>query len=232
MDGFSGDCFRRVVRVLVLPVLFFGFCLPVMAFDAGSVLFTEWGGQQDGQDETIRIQETLEWLDRAAREGEPEAMVLLGMMNDIGFPVNRDLDAAIGWYRMAAEKHYGKACLPLAFAYAEKGEYAKARFWFDRAGVFYRDTNADDMLVMVFGAGYLSEYIGKDRREARKEINRKRLTWLEGLAASGDPVACSMMASVYREGFGVEKDARAGDAWCKKAVTVEADGAVSERYCY
>lgn len=46
----------------------------------------------------------------------------------------------------------------------------------------------------------LAEYIGEDRRGAREKINRKCLTWLEGLAVSGDPVACSMLAPVYREG--------------------------------
>lgn len=77
---------------------------------------------------------TAEWLDRAASAGEPEAMALLGMMNGIGFPLIRDPDAAIGRYRMAAKKHDGKACLPLAFAYGEKGGQSRAGFRFDRAG--------------------------------------------------------------------------------------------------
>ena len=86
--------------------------------------------------------------------------------------------------------------------------------------------------MMVFGAGYLADYIGKDQLAARKDINRKRLMWLEGLAASGDPVACSMMATVYREGLGVKKDVRRGDLWCKKAVTTNREGMVVERFCY
>ena len=108
----------------------------------------------------------------------------------------------------------------------------QARFWFDKAAALYRDTNADDILEMVFAAGYLSDYIGKERLAARKEINIKRLMWLEGLAASGDPVACSMMATVYREGLGVKKDVRRGDLWCKKAVTTNREGMVVERFCY
>ena len=159
-------------------------------------------------------------------------MVLLGMMSDVGFPVKRDLDRAIGWYVKAADKQYGKAWLPLAFAYAEMGNDVQAGFWFEKAAGLYRETNADDVLVMVFGAGYLADYIGKDQFAQRQEINRKRLMWLEGLAASGDPVACSMMATVYREGLGVKKDVRRGDLWCKKAVTTNREGMVVERFCY
>lgn len=96
------------------------------------------------------------------------------------------------------------------------GNDVQAGFWFEKAAGLYRETNADDVLVMVFGAGYLADYIGKDQFAQRQEINRKRLMWLEGLAASGDPVACSMMATVYREGLGVKKVSDAAISGAKR----------------
>lgn len=224
--------FANVVDAVMLACLVCGVFVPVMALDFGSVPFSDERKRRDAQEEATRIQESVQLLDMAAREGEPQAMVLPGMISDVGFPVKRDLDRAIGWYVKAADKQYGKAWLPLAFAYAEMGNDVQAGFWFEKAAGLYRETNADDVLVMVFGAGYLADYIGKDQFAQRQEINRKRLMWLEGLAASGDPVACSMMATVYREGLGVKKDVRRGDLWCKKAVTTNREGMVVERFCY
>lgn len=114
--------FANVVDAVMLAFLVCGVFVPVMALDFGSVPFSDERKRRDAQEEAIRIQESVQLLDMAAREGEPQAMVLPGMMSDVGFPVKRDLDRAIGWYVKAAKTQYGKAWLPLAFAYAEMGD--------------------------------------------------------------------------------------------------------------
>lgn len=49
-----------------------------MAVDTGSVPFSNERKRRDAQEEAFRIQESVQLLDMAAREGEPQAMVLLG----------------------------------------------------------------------------------------------------------------------------------------------------------
>lgn len=215
------------------------FCLSGFALAGGNVSAAglPGAGQKGGQsvdpgEFAPEMRENLDMIRQAAVQGEPLAMLLMGAVCDIGFVLPRDLTAAIGWYRQAAEKGEEEAFLPLAFALAENGEEAKARFWLGKAGELYRHTNGESGLMLVFGAGYFEEYTGKGQREERKRINRKRLKWLESVASEGDLTAALLLASVYREGIGTSRDASRGDEWCRRANKVNEEGVIIERYCY
>ncbi len=244
MNGFPKNRFAMLAKATLLSVLvsggFSSFALaaerdPVAdrmtVAQKRSLPETESAANERDSDEA-HIQRTVEFLRQAAMQGEPQALLWMGIIYDIGLTVERDLDKAIFWYEKTAEKDFTDAYLPLAFAYGEKGDDARARFWFDKTADIYRDTNCDSELMLVFGAGYVGETIPESQRKARNRINKKRLKWLEGLARRGDKMAALMMASVYREGFGVKKDVRRGDEWCNRANTVDEDGSVIERYCY
>ena len=69
--------------------------------------------------------EAMRWYKEAAKEGNPRAQFLLGLMYHNGIRVGRDLVEAERWYRAAALKGHSSAQLSLAVI-LHKGEISQA----------------------------------------------------------------------------------------------------------
>ncbi|RUR07711.1 sel1 repeat family protein [Legionella sp. km772] len=66
-------------------------------------------------------------LMQAARDGNEEAMYLLGHMYEYGNGVLQDTEAARQWYQKSADKNYSQAQLSLGFIY-DSGKGVKQNF--------------------------------------------------------------------------------------------------------
>ena len=83
------------------------------------VLWPALGSAQDslaGACATVDLESSLEDLTRCATQGDAGAQYRLGLNYEFG---SKDLEEAVGWYRLAAEQGYSPAQLSLGLAYRD-----------------------------------------------------------------------------------------------------------------
>jgi len=145
----------------------------------------------------------LDELRRAAEAGQAEAMLSLGKIYFHGELVPRDLEAALRWYRRAAQVGNTRAMVALAIHHLSVKEVKPAAAWLRRAAEG-GDPEGMGKLALI----YMS-YPGFDPAEG--------LRWLRLGAEAGDAEAMLNLGTFYSKGQGVTKDLVRAAAWYRKA---------------
>ncbi|WP_290809124.1 hypothetical protein [Ferrovibrio sp.] len=130
------------------------------------------------------------WLPLANR-GDVAAMRNIGHLYRWGQGVEKDINQAIHWYRMAAEKGFSRAQANLAAIYLQGDEgipvdYAEAHKWFAAAAV-------QNLAVAQYNLGLMYELgLGVEKNEARA------LGWYNLAAKAGQPEAIERLSQLVK----------------------------------
>jgi len=192
----------------------------------------------------MRFAGGVEGAKKRALAGSGKEQYILGTMYEGGFKVAKDIPAALGWYKMAAEQGHIEAQSRMAKLLERSGDYLNAILWAKRAaeqgdmnalvvlglmsfngqGV-KRDTKAAaELLQRPAEAGdttaqaalALCHMYDNDRSKAN-EWARKAFNKLLDKAQSGDEYAAYTLAVFYREGCGVEPNMEEARRWYEAA---------------
>ncbi|NBO91572.1 MAG: hypothetical protein EBV06_04555 [Planctomycetia bacterium] len=131
--------------------------------------------------------------ERAAKQGVPEAMLLLGVCHEVGVGVAQDYAEAMKWYRKAADAGNGTA------------NYAEAIKWYRKAA----DTN-NALAMNNIGWLYHNGWgVAQNITEAMK--------WYRKGADAGDGTSLRNIGWLYQYGHGVTQDYTEAIKWYRKA---------------
>ena len=144
--------------------------------------------------------QTVLWLTKAADQGMVPAMLELAMWN-LGPEHGRNVDAAIGWFKRAADSGNALAQSELGDIFADKRfgrqDYAQAVNWYKKAA-----EQGQREGQFGLGARYLlGQGVPQDFDEARR--------WLTPAANRGHPYAQFLLATMFEAGQGGPVDAAA-----------------------
>ncbi len=156
------------------------------------------------------------WLEKAAVEGDPYALYVLGRaMEESAGPVGADSIRATDLYRQAAEKGHPLAALRYGMALA------------DGSGVKRDAIAAHRWLIHAQQSGIpeaalaLADMAARTPASRDKAMNEKILhsaiTWLEVAANAGVPSAQFKLANAYYAGAGVTRDLPQAQSWYARA---------------
>lgn len=156
------------------------------------------------------------WLEKAAVDGDPYALYVLGRaMEESMGPVGADSIRATDLYRQAAEKGHPSAALRYGMALA------------DGSGVKRDAVAAHRWLIHAQQSGIpeaalaLADMAARTPASRDKAMNEKILhsviTWLEVAANAGVPSAQFKLANAYYAGAGVTRDLAQAQLWYGRA---------------
>ena len=156
------------------------------------------------------------WLEKAAANGDPYALYVLGRaMEESMGPAGADAVRAANLYRQAAEKGHPLAALRYGMALA------------DGAGVKRDAVAAQRWLMHAQQSGVpeaalaLADMAARTPASRDKALNEKTLkaaiTWLEFAARAGVPSAQFKLANAYYAGAGVARDLTQAQLWYARA---------------
>lgn len=99
--------------------------------------------------------QALQWFEKASAEGDPNAMVNLGYVYEMGLSVPKQFDLAANWYLKAARQGHAGAMYSLAWLH-EKGigmaqDPAKAYLLYELARRAYNNANPNDNYGLLPG---------------------------------------------------------------------------------
>jgi len=177
---------------------------------------------QDGSSVTLLpqdINEAAKWMRKAAVQGFPGAMVVLGGLHEKGDGVSLDYEKAMEWFEKAAALGDTQACHAIALAYFDgRGKVVpvnktKAVQWLQRGA----DKGDRQSQYALAGAYLKGEGIKKSPDAARK--------WLERAAWQNDPRAQLRLGRMLRNGLGGPTDIVRAAMWMDLAVRNQEYGA-------
>lgn len=189
----------------------------------------------------------LPWLEAAARSGHSAAAGVLGSIHEEGRGVAADRDAAIAWYRRAAESGDASAMaalarvLPAAEPSAEQWAQraaklgnADAHYWLGLRQLESGTPADQSEAYRRFAAAAAQGHRGAQIAAANQVLDGKRgdprwdeaLGWLRSAAEAGDPVANYLLARV------LVKSETGDPAVIRKSLAAAAAGGHREaQYC-
>ena len=148
---------------------------------------------------------TTEMFRKAAEGGEPEAQIHLASRYERGEGAPRDEQAALKWWRAAANQGERHAQNRLGVYSRALGNASEAASWFSRAAA-----QADAEAEKNLGLCYLNGFgVTKDPVAA--------VDWLRRSADQGNPNAAYNLGVCYASGLGVAQDPRAAELWLGRA---------------
>lgn len=135
------------------------------------------------------------FIQEAAKEGDAQAQLLVGIAYDKGDPLEKDHDKAVYWYLKAADQGNAKAQYNLALSY-EHGEGIEqdkemAFFWYTKAAE-QNNSNAQNNLAVMYQYG-----------EGTNANIDKALYWYKKAAENGNAQSQFNLASFYLTGKGM-----------------------------
>lgn len=138
-----------------------------------------------------------------AQTNEENAQFHLGEMYAEGLGIDRDLEQAAQWYRLAAEQGCLAAQVRLGKMYANglgvKQDYREAAMWLDKAAAQAESNN---------------EHLFEKAQTAYQQNDYKHaLTFFRTLAERECDAAQYYLGSMYTHGYGVEKDDNCAAQW-------------------
>lgn len=159
--------------------------------------------------QTQKPEQGIDWLRRAAEQGHPDALALLGLASLTGRGAKRDPQDALKWLGRAAEKRYPKAEGLLALAYLNTQEIrdeAAGRRWAKQAA-----DDGDPLGQALLGELLVFGRAGMEKNEAAGAA------WVRQSAEQGDPRAQFFLASLLFNGLGMDKDPAQSRFWLELA---------------
>ncbi len=159
--------------------------------------------------QTNELEEAMVWLGRAAEQGHPDGLTLLGLSYLTGRAVTRSPQEALQRLRPAAERGYPKAEGLLALALitaAEVRDEEEGRRWVRKAAA-----DGDPLGQALLGELLLSGRAGVEKNEA------EGAAWIRKAAEQGDARAQYVLASVLANGVGVAKNPVQARFWLELA---------------
>ncbi len=158
------------------------------------------------------------WLEKAAANGDAQALYALGRAMDERFgPAPVDLTRAADLYRQAAEKGHPLAALRLGLALSEgagiKRDIATAQTWLLRA---YE--NGVPEAALALGDLTARAFSPRDKA-ANVPLIQSALGWYEAAANAGVASAQFKLANAHFSGTGVARDAEKALFWYGRAAS-------------
>ncbi len=175
----------------------------------------------DGRYVQRNYAEALHWLEPAARAGNAEAQLRVGLVYELGGSgVTGDADKALDWYLRAAGQGLAQAQLGAGRMYMqgilgrENPKAAMAQF---RAAAAQNLPQAQTQLGELYLQG----------RGVPQNI-REALVWLKRGAEGGDPDAMVELGRIYWEGQYVGRNVPEGTRWLQRAAEAGSEEAKHE----
>jgi len=195
------------------------------------------------------ISEASKLVRKAADEGLPEAVFDMGVLSENGIGQTKDMNEALRWYHLGAEKKDTRAMLRLGMIYAEgiggiEPDKATGANWLAQAvepmlGVA---TAINGMLAIVYRfddlkrrpelsraattdpalAAKLGLFLADKKNPARDPSEAFRL--LRIAADAHNPLAALRIGVMYVEGDGTSKDDSEGIKWLREDVRLRTIG--------
>jgi hypothetical protein len=151
-----------------------------------------------GEGVTRDLQESIEWIQKAASENNPNAQFELGMMYSLGTLVKQNPCLALDFFQKAARRGHVLAKNNLAQMYEQgsevKRDYAKALYWAKKAAE-QGFSPSQNMVGLIYQQG---EGIPPDKAKA--------LEWFHKAAKQNNPEAFGNIGNIYYNGDGVPTD--------------------------
>ncbi|KAF9897014.1 hypothetical protein BX616_006339, partial [Lobosporangium transversale] len=115
-------------------------------------------GQQDTETGKKQLtQEGIYWIDRLAKEGQPEAQFIRGSWYEEGlYGCKQSTDKALRWYQSASKGDYGPAHYKVGYYCEKKKDNNKAVMVYKKAAV-HNDAPANHRLAMIYLYGELGQ---------------------------------------------------------------------------
>ncbi len=162
------------------------------------------------------------YLHAAAKQGNAQAAIKLADAYYAGVDVEKSLEMAISWYRVAAEQGVAEAQFRLAWCLMlsspAQNEMAVAHL--AQAAKQGHSTAAYDLAVCYFSG-----------RGVARDVS-SAVYWLQQAAASGNPAALRRLAFCYRDAVGVQKNiAHAVQLFAQAAEAGDAEACYNYAWC-
>ncbi len=142
---------------------------------------------------------------RLAEQGDGEAQANLAEMYFTGRGIDQDPEAAIQWFRRAAEGGHVASQVHLGMISAQSQDFELS------ARLFRMAAEAGDADGMTNLATLYLRGLGVERNAAQA------LDWFAKAAALGDPVHQMQLGRLYLDGAGGEPDVENGLRWIRRA---------------
>ncbi|KAF9950789.1 hypothetical protein BGZ72_007596 [Mortierella alpina] len=117
-------------------------------------------GQQDGSESTGKkqlTQEAIYWIDRLAKEGQPEAQFIRGTWYEDGLYGSKNSpDKALRWYQSASKGDYAPAHYKVAFFCEKRKDNNKAVVLYKKAAT-HNDVPSNHRLAIIYLYGELGQ---------------------------------------------------------------------------
>ncbi len=204
---------------------------------------------QEGKGTERNAKKAFEWVKKSAAMGDAEGQNMLGVLLLVGCGTRKNARKAVEMFMMSAEQGdpWGVRncadCMLLGIGFS--GKYKRALHYYSRLaqqGSLYAKYRIAEMLIKGQGtkrnrhAGFnmlckvaragsadaqygLYEIYRDGRIIVRKNMERA-VEWLTRAAEQGYDAACEELARCYREGIGVDKDARLAHKWERIAAKI------------
>lgn len=160
----------------------------------------------------------LAWLMKSVDQGNPKALFKLSQLQETGGIVKKDFSQARSNLEKSAQQNYAPALRKLAEINLAQSKMGEAQGWLVKAAS-ENDPQAQFDLATLYLTPNQSLYEPK-----------KGFMWMLQAAQGGHAQAQEKVASLYREGQGVEVSVNLADKWQKKAKeTVALKGQVAAK---
>lgn len=156
------------------------------------------------------------WLEKAAVNGDPYALYVLGRaMEESMGPVSADPVRAANLYRQAAEKGHPLAALRYGLALADgvgiKRDVVASQRW-----LIHAQQSGVPEAALALGDMAARTPASRDKAMNEKTL-QTAITWLEVAARAGVPSAQFKLANAYYAGAGVTRDLQQAQLWYGRA---------------
>ena len=188
--------------------------------------------------------EAAKWFLRAAEQEQAESQYTLGSLYEKGCGVERNLEESLRWRRLAASKGYAPAAFSLGFSTRTgsrgfRRDEKEALRWFEigaRQGHIpsmecyfgqpfdlldletqarQKNVKAQSFLgIRLYNRAHFNSLLSDDKKAS---LYREAVNWLSKASNAGDADAQYVLAKMYDNGNGVDKDVKKAFELMQKA---------------
>jgi uncharacterized protein len=156
------------------------------------------------------------WLEKAAVDGDPYALYVLGRaMEESMGPVGADSIRATDLYRRAAEKGHPLAALRYGMALADGSGVKRDAIAAHRWLIHAQQSGVPEAALAL--ADMAARTPASRDKAMNEKILHSAITWLEVGANAGVPSAQFKLANAYYAGAGVTRDLAQAQSWYGRA---------------